>query len=107
MFMLPLFARLRRIAELTPFPFILPGISGGLQLHHPLWNLEGTSDLRGGKIFGWVISSDLLPLNNPDTPSLLNRSSGSGSFPDPSFASSFLAPERWFRTLALIIYQFY
>ena len=39
----------------------------------------------------WVISSDLLPLNDPDTPTLLPRSSGSRSSPDISFAPSSLS----------------
>ena len=39
----------------------------------------------------WVISSDLLPLNDSDTPTLLHRSSGSRSSPDISFAPSTLA----------------
>ena len=46
---------------------------------------------RGEGVFDWVISSDLLPLNNPDTPTLLHRSSGSRSSPDISFAPSTLA----------------
>ena len=41
--------------------------------------------------FDWVISSNLLPLNDPDTPILLHRSSGSRSSPDISLASSSLA----------------
>ena len=45
---------------------------------------------RGEEVFDWVISSDLL-LNNPDTPTLLHRSSGSRSSPDISFAFSCLA----------------
>ena len=46
---------------------------------------------HGEEVFDWVISSDLLPLNDPDTPTLLHRSSGSRSSPDISFASSSLA----------------
>ena len=45
-------------------------------------------------MFDWVISSDLFPLNDPDTPTLLYRSS-----PDISFALSSLSPERCYRTL--------
>ena len=56
-----------------------------------LWNSRGTSDPGGDKVFDWVISSDLLPLNDPDTPTLLHRSSGSRSSPDISFAPSSLA----------------
>ena len=59
--------------------------------HHPLWDSRGTSDSRGEEVFDWVISSDLLPLNDPDTPTLLHRSSGSRSSPDVFFAPSSLA----------------
>ena len=50
-----------------------------------------TPDFRGEEVFDWVISSDLLPLNDPDAPTLLHRSSGSRSSPDISFAPSTLA----------------
>ena len=64
--------------------------SGGLQLPSPLWDSKGTSDPRGEEVFDWVISSDL-PLNDPSTPTLLHRSSGSCSSSDISFAPSSLA----------------
>ena len=41
---------------------------------------------HGKKVFSWVISSDLLPLNGPDIPTLLHCTSGSCSSPDISFA---------------------
>ena len=63
--------------------------SGGLQLPSPLLGLKSHYRLRGEEVFDWVISSDLL--NDPDTPTLLHRSSGSCSSPDISFASSSLA----------------
>ena len=66
-------------------------IVGDFDYHHPLWDSRGTSDPRGEEAFDWVISSDLLPLNDPDTPTLLHRSSGSRSSPDISFAPSTLA----------------
>ena len=77
-------------------PSILPSsrnlfILRDFNCHHPLWDSRGTSDPRGEEVFDWVISSDLLPLNDPDTPTLLHRSSGSRSFPDISFAPSTLA----------------
>ena len=59
--------------------------------HHPLWDSRGTSDLRGEKVFDWVICSDLLLLTDHDTATLLHRSSGSHSSPDISFAPSSLA----------------
>ena len=61
-------------------------ILGDFNCHHPLWDSRGTSNPRGEEVFDWVISSDLLPLNDPDTPTLLHRSS-----PDISFAPSTLA----------------
>ena len=66
-------------------------ILGDFNCHHPLWDSKGTSDPRGKEVFDWVISSDLLPLNDPDTPTLLKRSSGSRSSPDIFFALSSLA----------------
>ena len=55
------------------FPSILPSfknlfILGDFNCHHPLWYSRGTSDPCGEEVFDWVISSDLLPLNDSDTP---------------------------------------
>ena len=77
-------------------PSILPSsrnlfILGHFNCCHPLLDSRGTSDSRGEEVFDWVISSDLLPLNDPDTPTLLHPSSGSRSSPDISFAPSSLA----------------
>ena len=76
-------------------PSILPSsrnlfILGDFNCHHPLWDSKGTSDPHGEEVFDWVIS-DLLLLNDPDTPTLLHRFSGSRSSPDISFAPSTLA----------------
>ena len=75
--------------------FILPSsrnlfILGDFNCHHPLWDSRGNSDPCREEVFDWVISSDLLPLNDPDTPTLLHRSSGSCSSPDIFVAPSFL-----------------
>ena len=72
-------------------PSILPSsrnlfILGDFNCHHPLWDSRGTSDPHGEEAFDWVISSDLLPLNDPDTPTLVYCSS-----PDIFFAPSSLA----------------
>ena len=64
---------------------------GGLQLPSPPLGLKCYFRPRGKEVFDWVISSDLLPLNYPDTPTLLHCSSGSRPFPDISFAPSSLA----------------
>ena len=77
-------------------PSILPFsrnlfILGDFNCHHPLWNSRVTSDPRGKEVFDWVISFDLLPLNDPDIPTLVHRSSGSRFSPDISFAPSSFA----------------
>ena len=77
-------------------PSILPSsrnlfILGDFNCHHPFWDSRGTPDPRGEEVFDWVISSDLLPINDPDTPTLLHRSFGSHSSPDISFSPSSLA----------------
>ena len=94
-----LFTPAQRMAEPNPFlpPFFPPEISlfWGNSIwrpcHHLLWDSRGTSDACGEEVFNWVISSDLLPLNDRDTPRLLHRSSGSRSSPDIFFAPSSLA----------------
>ena len=72
-------------------------ILGDFNCHHPLWNSKSTFNPCGKEVFDWVISSDLLPLNDHDTPTLLHRSS-----PDISFV-----PGRCFRTWVLTTYQFF
>ena len=66
-------------------------ILGDINCHHPLWDSRGTSDPCGEEVFDWIISSDLLPLNDPDTPTLHYCFTGSRSSPDISFAPSSLA----------------
>ena len=93
----PLFAPPQRMAEPTPFlpPFFPPpeisSFWGTSIAITPFGTQEVLPTPRGEEVFDWVISSDLLPLNDPDTPTLLHRSSGSRSSPDISFAPSTLA----------------
>ena len=118
MFMFPLFAFFRRIAEPTPFlssSFLQKcPYSGGLQLsllplglksYSDRLGLKSYSDPRGKEVFDWVISSDLLlsmtliyllfsiapPLTSPLLPPL----------------SPCLAPRWYFRTWVLITFQFH
>ena len=73
---------------------------------HFLWVSKGTFDPRREEVFSWVISSNLLPLNDLDTSSLFHRSSGSRSSFVIFFASSSLAPGKCSRTWILINSQF-
>ena len=54
--------------------------------HYLLWDLNNNS-YPAKELFDWVISSDLLPLNDSDTPTFLHHSSFSRSSPDFSFVS--------------------
>ena len=38
----------------------------------PLWDSKGTSDTYGKEAFKWIISSDLLPVNDSYTPTFLH-----------------------------------
>ena len=82
-------------------------ILGDFNCHHPLWDSRVITDPCREEVFDWVISSDLLPINDPNTPTLLHCSSGSRTSLDISFAPSFLAPGRCYKTLVLTIYQFF
>ena len=77
-------------------PSILPSsrnlsILVDFNCHHTVWESRGTSNPSREEVFDWVISSDLLPLNDPDTPTLLHCFTGSCSSLDISFAFSSLA----------------
>ena len=65
-------------------------ILGNFNCPHPVWNSKDTSDPRRENAFDWVISSDLLPLDDSDIPTFLHHFSGSRSSPDISFALSSL-----------------
>ena len=76
-FVLLLFAFLRRTAEPTPSSFHFLSsrnlyLLGDFNCHHLFWDSKGTSDSSGEEVFNWVISSDLLLLDDPDTSTLLH-----------------------------------
>ena len=61
----------------------------------------------GKYLFDWLLSSDLLPLNNPEHHTLLHRATGNRSSPDLSLVPARMplnAHGRPFRTSAQIIF---
>ena len=75
-------------------PSILPSsrnffILGNFNCHHYLWDSLGTFNSGREEVFAWVISSDHFPLNDPNTPTFLHRSSSNLSSFD--FSPSSLA----------------
>ena len=85
-------------------------ILGDFNCHHPLWDSKVTSDLRGEEVFDWVISSDLLILNDlthlPFSIAPLAVAPLLTS-PLPPLLLPFPAPGRCFRILVLTTYQFF
>ena len=85
-------------------------ILGDFNCHHPLCDSRVTSDPRGEEVFNWVISSDLLPLNDPDThpPFSIAPLAVAPLLTSPFLLLllPFLAPGG-FRTWVLTIYQFF
>ena len=52
-------------------PFLLPSspttyIFGDFNSHHSSWDSHSPKDHSGKDLFDWLLSSDLLPLNNPE-----------------------------------------
>ena len=59
-------------------PFLLPSspttsIFGDFNSHHSSWDSHSSEDHSGKDLFDWLLSSDLLPLNNPEHHTLLHR----------------------------------
>ena len=70
-------------------PHILPSspstfILGDFNCHHPSWDPSGLEDHLGRELYDWMLSSELLPLNDSQTPTLLHRPTGSRTSPDLS-----------------------
>ena len=65
-------------------------ILGNVKCHYHLWDSKDSSDPQGEEVFNWVISSGLLPFNNPDIRTLSRGFSGSRYSPDIFFAPSSL-----------------
>ena len=70
-------------------PFLLPSspttnIFGDFNSHHSSWYSHSPEDQSGKDLFDWLLSSDLLPLNNPEHHTLLHRATGNRSSPDLS-----------------------
>ena len=83
-------------------------ILGNFNCHHTLWDSRVTSDPRGEELLDWIISSDLLLLNDPDTPTLPIAPLAVALLTSPFFSLllPFLAPGRYCRTWVLTICQF-
>ena len=70
-------------------PFLLPSspttyIFGDFNSHHSSWDSHSPEDQSGKDLFDWLLSSDLLPLSNPEHHTLLHRATRNRSSPDLS-----------------------
>ena len=57
-------------------------IFGNFNCHHSFWYSYSPEGQLDKDVFDWLLSSNLLLLNNPDHPTLLYRPTGNRSFPD-------------------------
>ena len=85
-------------------PFLLPSspttyIFGDFNSHHLSWDSHSPEDQSGKELFDWLLSSDLLPLNNPEHHTLLHRATGNRSSPDLSLVPARIASKCTWQTL--------
>ena len=85
-------------------PFLLPSspttyIFGDFNSHHSSWDSHSPEDHSGKDLFDWLLSSDLLPLNNPEHHTLLHRATGNRSSPNLSLVPARTASKCTWQTL--------
>ena len=73
-------------------PFLLPSspttyIFSNFSCHHSSWDSHSPKNQLGKDLFDWLLSSNLLPLNNLDHPTLLHHATGNCSSPDGNSSS--------------------
>ena len=77
--------------------FLLPSspttyIFGDFNNHHSSWDSHSPEDQSGKELFDWLLSSDLLPLNNPEHHTLLlHHATRNRSSPDVSLVPAQIA----------------
>ena len=84
--------------------FLLPSspttyIFGNFNSHHSSWDSHSPKDQSGKDLFNWVLSSDLLPLNNPEHHTLLHCATRNHSSPDLSLIPAQIASKCTWQTL--------
>ena len=72
---------------------------GDFNGHHSSWDFHSPEDQSGKDLFDWLLSSDLLPLNNLEHHTLLHRATGNHSSPDLSLVPAQMASKCTWQTL--------
>ena len=77
-------------------PFLLPSspttyIFVDFNSHHSSWDSHSPEDQSGKDLFDWLLSSDLLPINNREHHTLLHRATANRSSPDLSLIPAQIA----------------
>ena len=85
-------------------PFLLPSspttyIFGNFNSHHSSWDSHSPEDQSGKDLFDWLLSSDLLPLNNPEHHTLLHCATRNRSSPDLSLVPARIVSKCTWQTL--------
>ena len=83
-------------SSLTTYTF------GDFNSHHSSWDSHSPEDQSGKDLFDWLLSSDLLPLNNPENPTtscdVRHRATGNRSSPDLSLVPARIASKCTWKT---------
>ena len=85
-------------------PFLLPSspttyIFSDFNSHHSYWDSHSPEDQSGKDLFNWLLSSDILPFNNPENHTILHRATGNRSSPDLSVVPGRVASKCTWQTL--------
>ena len=80
-------------------PTLAQNLFGDFNSHHSSWDSHSPEDQSGKDMFDWLLSSDLLPLNNPEHHTLLHRATGNRSSPDLSLVPARIASKCTWQTL--------
>ena len=68
--------------------------------HHSCWDSHSPEDQSGKDLFDWLLSSNLLPLNNPKHHTLLHSATGNRPSPDLSLVPAQIASKCTWRTFS-------
>ena len=101
-----LLSALPPIPGLNPFypSFFLPSfpityIFGDFNGRHSSWDSHTPEDQSSKDMFDWLLSSNLLPLNNPEYHILLHRATGNRSSPNLSLVPAQIATKCTWQSL--------
>ena len=93
--LLPPILSLPFLLIIIPITYIFGDFNG----HSSSWDSRSPEDQSGEDLFDWLLSSVLLPINNPKPHTLLHHATGNRSSPDLSLVPAQIASKCTWQTL--------